>query len=943
MFYLFQFTILDDLKCSKLMFKQILCIFSLAISACCTNVSAQILTNTCSTIYCALGNTFQDAAYLGSKIIVIGDYGKIILSENDGADWKYVQSATNEHLGDIQMVTPDIGYIASTNGVLLKTEDGGNNWFPLQPGEQRTMQFRGYRIYFLSATVGYHYGQGRCFKTIDGGRSWTEVPLGLQGGSLFDMSFINESVGIVCGDGGVLARTTDGGTSWQRINPGGLGTAKLTSIVFVNATTGFLADDSGDIMKSTDAGLTWSRVGITGAWVNRLLFLDEQNAYAMAGSDLRKTTDGGVTWKAEDDGSGIQNVAFNPASKKYVGIGSGLMRLKNNSDPWVTKSELGFLTLHDRMFFPDDMTGYLFKSSEQNYKTVDGGITWKRMRFAEDYHESTTAVHFFSKDVGLYTSEKNIFSTTDGAKTWKKPTISDYSPATVMTFANNKIGYMGTDKRIYKTLDAGLSWQGIYELPANRHISKLQFPSVNVGYSLYSDFDGTADNRLYKTVDQGSTWKAITVPGEPRLGAIYFFDEQSGFVTAQGALYKTENGGDSWTRINFDNLSISNISFHDRLHGFINAQHRIFETFDGGQTWTYATNTRWDAIHWNTINGETYILDKDGEVTKIPRTGSPAQISGYISGENIVPANTTQIYKGLQTPGISYNWTVSGSATVVSDSSEASVTFKEPGEYQLTATPSNACGVGPGRTLSVTVVPAIAANNFAVSIRGLTCKGSKNGSLTIKALQKLNYKLSVKDPGGAVKNYTFDDELSIPGLDAGSYELSFTIDGYSVFTRKQKIVIDEPKDLSVYSSLKTEGRVLHLDLEGGEKYRIELNGKRYQTSNATFDLELATGVNKVLVSTDQICQGVFEQEIVLSGVTIYPNPVVAELKIDLGVTDVKEMSFELRNILGASLIAKKYVVNGSTVSVDMGSFAAGTYILTLKLGNATSIHKIIKQ
>lgn len=920
---------------------------TVVLSMLCTNLLAQVPEQSCTTIYQSLGNSYKDVAYFGSRVIIIGDYGKIVLSDNDGVDWRYIVSGTNENLNDLQMVNSKIGYLAGNSGSLWKTENGGDSWFPLQPAEKASLSSRPNRIYFFSSQVGYHYGIGKMFKTIDGGKSWASVEYNTQLSVINDVVFTDKNTGFICGNSGLLARSTDGGESWQQVDPGGLVGAKLTSITFVNSTTGYLSDDSGDIMKSTDGGLTWSRVGIAQGSINRLIFINEQLAYALGDDNsVNKTTDGGIHWEIEEIAyAGFGNIAYNSVSKKYIGVGYSIVAFKNNNDAWIRKSDLGFTTLHDRVFFPEEKIGYLLKSSSENFKTTDGGITWQNIKFSEDYHETTTAVHFFNKDVGLYTSEYNIFRTTDGAKTWKKPAITNYSRATAMTFSDDKVGYLATDQRIYKTLDAGLSWQNTYTIPADQRVSKFQFPSKNIGYALHDDLQEVAGDKIYKTIDGATTWTEITIEGAKYLSALYFFDDLNGFVGGEyGGLYKTADGGQTWEKISFQNMFISHITFHDRQHGFINSMEKIFETKDGGQTWAYVANTRWIAKHWNTVNGETYILDKDGEITKIPKNGSTPLASGYISGDTIITANTIYKYKAVESTGITYSWTASGPSSITANGAEANVKFTQPGEYLLTVTPSNACGTSTARNLTIKVNPSIPANNFAVSITSTTCKGSNNGSLNVKALQKLSYIATIKNADGTENSYPFDEELNITNLATGNYELTFKIEGNKDFIRSQKIVVSEPKDLSVYSSLKNEDGILRLDLAGSDVYNIDLNGKRYQTNKNTFDLKLAPGTNNVRVSTGQICQGVFEKQIVMSGgIRLYPNPVVRELDISTGLSDANEIRVEIRNIIGISQFSKTYTNSGGNITIDMSTFNTGTYVLTLKTGNKQSVHKIIKQ
>ena len=82
-------------------------------------------------------------------------------------------------INDIQMVTPQIGYACSTNGKILKTTDGGDNWTELIHPLQGTGIFTS--LDFINSTNGYVLGnQGAILKTTDGGQTWTNESLSTQ-------------------------------------------------------------------------------------------------------------------------------------------------------------------------------------------------------------------------------------------------------------------------------------------------------------------------------------------------------------------------------------------------------------------------------------------------------------------------------------------------------------------------------------------------------------------------------------------------------------------------------------------------------------------------------------------------------------------------------------------------------------------------------------------
>ncbi len=76
--------------------------------------------------------------------------------------------------------------------------------------------------------------------------------------------------------------------------------------------------------------------------------------------------------------------------------------------------------------------------------------------------------------------------------------------------------------------DISLSEQG--------DVKSFSFPSSSIGYA--------AANSLYKTTDGGQSWTKLNFSGVVK--SIEFIDDNIGFCTAGGYLYKTINGGQTW-------------------------------------------------------------------------------------------------------------------------------------------------------------------------------------------------------------------------------------------------------------------------------------------------------------------------------------------------------------------------------------------------------------
>lgn len=167
----------------------------------------------------------------------VGSPASIMISHDAGATW--ISRSMNEDckmLFDIKMINKKVGFacastsedITTSNALILKTEDGGNTWKKVY---QSTRPFETtWKASFPSETVGYvtiqsynpdpNVKQQRVAKTMDGGNSWEEINLVEDSGAReFGIGFIDENHGFV-GTVNSGYETKDGGNTWENIDLG---------------------------------------------------------------------------------------------------------------------------------------------------------------------------------------------------------------------------------------------------------------------------------------------------------------------------------------------------------------------------------------------------------------------------------------------------------------------------------------------------------------------------------------------------------------------------------------------------------------------------------------------------------------------------------------------------------------------------------------------------
>jgi photosystem II stability/assembly factor-like uncharacterized protein len=128
-------------------------------------------------------------------------------------------------------------------------------------------------------------------RTTNGGDSWQSFAS--PAGALRDVVAISANIAWAVGVGGNIAKTTDGGATWQVQSSGTAAT--LNKIAATSAYVAWAVGDSGTIAKTTDGGNTWHlQVSGTAEDLTRITAADANTAWAVGyNQTLLHVTDGG--------------------------------------------------------------------------------------------------------------------------------------------------------------------------------------------------------------------------------------------------------------------------------------------------------------------------------------------------------------------------------------------------------------------------------------------------------------------------------------------------------------------------------------------------------------------------------------------------------------------------------------------------------------------------
>jgi len=290
------------------------------------------------------------------------------------------------------------------------------------------------------------------------------------------------------------------------------------------------------------------------------------------------------------------------------------------------------------------------------------------------------------------------------------------------------------------------------------------------------------------------------------------------------------------------------------------------------------------------------------------------------------------------TEGINYTYQWLKSGDIISGANQSSYTAAVSGSYSVKIS-SNACVV-ISNSFDVKVIFGLPSTNFNILAKGETCRTSNNGIITINAVQPLNYVVSITGNNTSA-SYNFNSSLNIENLSAGSYTLCIAVGGNPEYKQCYSIVITEPKDLALFSSVNTSTNTLSLKLEGGSLYHIELNGKFYSTVQDQITLPLNKGNNKLSVRTDNNCQGIIERRINLA--EIYPNPFNEKLNIEIIIGHSGPAEVEIISYDGKKVHSGDYKVENGRIILDLTELSHGAYLLKLSIPGNETVYKIEKR
>lgn len=446
-----------------------------------------------------------------------------------------------------------------------------------------------------NADVAWAIGElGVVIKTIDGGTTWQRVrPWDAEGGFFKSLSAADTNNVWAVGTGGRIIKTSDGGLTWTSQNSGS--TDLLNDVVASSAKVAWSVGFNG-VLRTIDGGNTWQKSTTLAEPLYRLAAPSASVAYVTIQPDsVAKTTDGGVTWSKSQllglEGSLATAISAPSASVAWVVGKTDLVERTTDGKNWVnTTRPLQSSASPLSILASSDLTAYISYEDGSIVRTIDGGASWSQV--ASNRFGPTQAL--FAADastlwgvgaVGTIVQSKNA------GLTWTEQSRGPQLQLTSVAAVDPNTAWVaGFGCVIARTTDAGATWPLVHD----ESESLTPFADANCEVSSVSTSKAWAaggfGERLIKTSDGGATWQ----PGSDLTGVrtVTVVDPNTVWIAGRdGLIAKTVNAGATWTVQNSGTMrgvfKVYALDAQVAYAAFDDGSVR--RTGDGGASWALAT------------------------------------------------------------------------------------------------------------------------------------------------------------------------------------------------------------------------------------------------------------------------------------------------------------------------------------------------------------------
>ena len=262
-----------------------------------------------------------DVVRAGSRLVMVGDRGHILFSDDQGKTWTQAKVPSRQLLTAVTFVDDKHGWAVGHDAQILASSDGGATW--AKQFEDLSREAPLLDVWFQDTRHGIAIGAyGALLETTDGGQHWQDAsdrldnPDGLH---LNGIAQVKDGGLFIVGEQGGMFRSSDAGQTWEKLE--GPYEGSFFGVIGTDQPRTLLAYGlRANLYRSTDFGDTWEKISLQTA--RAPLEFGLANATLLDDGSLVLVGNGGTVLRSSDDGATFK--VFNRADRLALAGASGL-------------------------------------------------------------------------------------------------------------------------------------------------------------------------------------------------------------------------------------------------------------------------------------------------------------------------------------------------------------------------------------------------------------------------------------------------------------------------------------------------------------------------------------------------------------------------------------------------------------------------------------------